>query len=172
VSLNNRRWWNEFKEYTKYFDKARYARMGKQFAGLGLVRFFKPAPYANMPDNVRELVFEHYCQPKAYDAMIDEVLNIDQSIELIDGLPKFPDVPLKVIYPSPESNVQLWNKYGMKKELAEKMEKLHEELAHEQLGYSSHSEWVVAEKSSHAIHLDRPDLVVKEISDCIDKIRK
>jgi hypothetical protein len=145
--------------------------MGKMFAEYGLVRFFKPTPYENIPDNVRNLVFEHYCQIKAYDAMIDEVVNIDRDIDLINGLAKFPDVPLKIIYPSPESNIKLWTKYGMKKELAQKMEDLHQELAREQLGYSARNEWVVAERSSHAIHLDRPDLVIKEISDVIDKTR-
>lgn len=172
VSLNNQRWWNEFRDYARYFDKARFARMARKFSQLGLTRLFKPAPYPNIPDNVRGLVFEHYCQLKAFDAMIDEVSRMDQSIEMVKNLPAFPDIPLKILFPSPESNVKLWVQYGMREELAQKMEALHQELAREQLAYSPKSEWVVVEKSGHGMHLDRPDVVIKEIFDMVDKTKK
>jgi hypothetical protein len=171
VSLHNRRWWNEFKGDTLYFDKTRYVRWGRTFARLGLMRLFKPLPYDHVPENIRDLVTEHYCQLPAYDATLDEIVHIDTSIAQINALPLFPAVPLAVMFPDPVINVRNWVSYRVPEPLAVKMEKLHEELVREQLAYSPQSAWVLAGGATHAVHLDRPDLVVQTIVQMVAQLR-
>ena len=53
--------------------------------------------------------------------------------------------------------------YGVKEELAKRMETLHRELSLEELAYSSKSEFVVVKDSGHGIHLYRPDAIIAEV---------
>ena len=81
----------------------------------------------------------------------------------------FPAVPLRVITHSPEVQIEQIVRFGgLPKEQAESVEKLWRELLQAHLALSPKSSLVVAERSSHNVHLDEPDLVVKNILEMIE----
>jgi pimeloyl-ACP methyl ester carboxylesterase len=171
VSLHNRRWWTEFPQFTRYFDKAKYADYGRKFAKSGLERITGFLPYENVPAPVKNLVVEHYCSPRSYDAMQDEIVRIDSCIAIIDRLGPFPAIPLKIIAPSSESIMREWIKYQVPRPVAEKMQKLHEELTKELIRYSPAGTLSIIDQTGHGIHLDRPDALIAEIGSLIEEIR-
>lgn len=146
--------------------------MGRLFAALGLVRLFKMQAYPHIPQNIRKLVNEHYCRTESFNAMLSESETTVLSGYEVKAIGPFPDVPLKVIYPSPECNMKNWIDYGVEEGLTKEMESLHEELARLALAYSTKSEWVIAENSTHAIHLDVPDFIVQQLGDLVNKARE
>lgn len=169
LSLDNRRWYDRFPKHKEYYDKSAGLKMGRLLATLGLVRLFKMEAYPRIPASIKKLVNEHYSQPTAFNAFYSESVSSVLSGEEVKAVGPFPQIPLKIVYPSPEVNIKNWIEYGVEESLTREMEKLHEELAKEMLDYSSRSEWVVAEHSTHAVHLDEPVFIAEQIRDLMGK---
>jgi pimeloyl-ACP methyl ester carboxylesterase len=169
LSLDNKRWYDRFPNHKEYYDKSAGLRMGRLLAMLGLVRLFKMEAYPRVPESVRKLVNEHYAQPRAFNAFYKETLSSVFAGEQVKAVGPFPQIPLKIVYPSAEVNARNWIAHGVDASLTWEMERLHEELAKEMLSYSSQSEWVVAEHSTHAIHLDEPLFIAGQIRDLLEK---
>jgi pimeloyl-ACP methyl ester carboxylesterase len=82
-------------------------------------------------------------------------------------------VPVRVLYHSPKVIVDEIVQYGrLRREEAEKVEALWEELVREYLTLSPKSRWIEAEGSGHFIHLQSPDLVVRTVLSLIGELRQ
>jgi pimeloyl-ACP methyl ester carboxylesterase len=167
----NQRWYNEFPDQVLFYDKEKAVKTGKTFAILGLMRLFRFIPYLHVPKKIRRLVINHYSSARAYNAIINELENWRISIEQINKLPSFPDIPLKILFPATEATVKSWLAYKVPEDLARKMEKLHEEMVTNMLSYTLKSELIVVPDTTHAIHLDQPELVAEKIIQTIYEIR-
>ena len=170
-TLDNQRWYDEFPEHKVFYDKEKSVKVGRIFALLGLMRFFRFVPYQHIPKRIRKLVINHYSSIRAYNAILNELRSWRTSVELIKTLPSFPDIPLKILFPATEATVKSWTAYKVPEDLARKMEKLHEEMAIEMLHYSSKSELIVVPDTTNAIHLDQPELLAEKIIQSIYEIR-
>lgn len=170
-TLDNQKWYDEFPEHKVFYDKEKSIKVGRIFALLGLMRFFRFVPYQHIPKRIRKLVINHYSSIRAYNAILNELRSWRTSVELIKTLPSFPDIPLKILFPATEATVKSWTTYKVPEDLARKMEKLHEEMALEMLHYSSKSELIVVPDTTNAIHLDQPELLAEKIIQTIYEIR-
>ncbi len=172
LSLDNKRWYIRFPTYKSYYDKSQGLKMGRLLAALGLVRLFKMEAYPRIPAEIKRHVNEHYSRPDAFNTFYSESVSSVLAGEEVKSIGPFPPIPLKIVYPSPEVNMKNWIDYGVDATLTKEMESLHEELAREMLAYSPKSEWIVAEKSTHAMHLDEPDFLIDQIKDLVIKARE
>jgi pimeloyl-ACP methyl ester carboxylesterase len=170
-SPDNDRWYKEFPDHKVFYDKEKAVRTGKIFAMLGMMRLFRFVPYLNVPKKIKRLVINHYSSQRAYKAILNELANWRLSVEQIKNLPSFPDIPLKILFPATEATIKSWTAYKVSEELARKMEHLHEKLLKEMLSYSSKSELIVIPDTTHAIHLDQPELVAEKIIQTIYELR-
>jgi pimeloyl-ACP methyl ester carboxylesterase len=170
-SPENQRWYDEFPDYLMYYDKTKSVKTGKTFALLGLMRMFRFVPYLNVPKKIKRYVISHYSSLRAYRAIMNELQNWPVSVEQINNLPSFPDVPLKILFPASESTIKSWMAYKIPEPLARQMEQLHEDLVKNMMTYSSKSELIDIPDTSHAIHLDQPNLVAEKIIQTIYQLR-
>ena len=170
-SPDNQRWYDEFPDHKVFYDKERAVKTGRIFAMLGLMRLFRFVPYLHVPKKIRRLVINHYSSQRAYNAILNELENWRVSIDQLKNQPSFPDIPLKILFPATEATIKSWTAYKVPEDLARKMENLHEKLVKDMLAYSSKSELVVIPDTTHAIHLDQPELVAEKIIQTIYELR-
>jgi pimeloyl-ACP methyl ester carboxylesterase len=171
VTPENQKWYDEFPDHGIFYDKLKSVKTAKSFALFGLMRLFRFVPYLNVPKKIKRFVINHYSSMRAYKAMINELENWRTSVDQINTLSSFPDVPLKILFPATEATIKSWVAYKMPEDLARRMEKLHEDLAKNMLTYSSKSELIMIPDTSHAIHLDQPELVAEKIINTIYEVR-
>lgn len=90
----------------------------------------------------------------------------------------FPDIPVKVIVQDNEITVRDAIRYkeikGGNSEIRvrEYLRSTKERQRKNYMGLSSNCQWILAEGSGHNIQFDRPDLIIKIISDLVIEIRK
>ncbi|TKI81775.1 alpha/beta hydrolase, partial [Bacillus wiedmannii] len=72
-------------------------------------------------------------------------------------------VPLIVIGRDPQYSITQLTKGGMPKEEATQLEAMWQELIHEQLQLSIHSQYILAEHAGHGIENTRPDIIIEAI---------
>jgi pimeloyl-ACP methyl ester carboxylesterase len=170
-SPENERWYEEFPDHKVYYDKEKAVKTGRIFAMIGLMRLFRFVPYLNVPKKIKRLVINHYSSLRAYKAILNELENWRLSVEQLKSLPSFPDIPFKILFPATEATINSWTAFKVPEDLARKMEQLHEKLVKDMLAYSSKSELVVIPETTHAIHLDQPELVAEKIIQTIYELR-
>lgn len=104
---------------------------------------------------------EFITSPNMFKTVAEEFQNWESSSESIKELGEFPNIPLTVIARDIEASVNAFVQYNIPEEEAVKYEKVWREL---QIGLSQLStkgELIIADRSDHGIHLDRPDIVIK-----------
>lgn len=170
-SIENQRWYDEFPDHSNYYDKTRAIAAARKYALSGLMRLFRFTPYQNIPKKIKRLVINHYSSQRAYKAMLSELENWKSNVEQIGKMSSFPDVPLKILFPSSDATIKNWMSYKMPEKLARDMEKLHLTLAENMLGYSSKSEMIRVPDTTHALHLDQPELVAEKLIQLIYELR-
>lgn len=99
--------------------------------------------------------------PNMFKTVAEEFQNWESSSESIKELGEFPNIPLTVIARDIEASVNAFVQYNIPEEEAVEYEKVWREL---QIGLSQLStkgELIIADRSDHGIHLDRPDIIIK-----------
>lgn len=164
-------------------DKSRALKIYSALGWMGLLRFLKrlliKAPpfcyYRYMPSDRITILWQHLLLPKLYSTALQEyrIARSDRQVELLAAAGQFPPVPVRVLYHSPKVIVDEIVQFGrLRREEAEKVEELWEELVREYLILSPKSRWIEAEGSGHLIHLQSPDLVVRTVLDLIGELRQ
>lgn len=104
---------------------------------------------------------EFITSPNMFKTVAEEFQNWESSSESIKELGEFPNIPLTVIARDIEASVNAFVQHNIPEEEAVKYEKVWREL---QIGLSQLStkgELIIADRSDHGIHLDRPDIVIQ-----------
>ncbi|MEK6756903.1 MAG: alpha/beta hydrolase [Bacteroidota bacterium] len=164
-------------------DKSRGLKMYNVLCMTGILRLLKPliikAPpfryYNNVPSERIKILWQNLLFPKLYKTALSEyrIAQKDGQVELLTAAGQLPPVPVRILYHSPKVMVDEIMEYGgIKRDEAEKVEALWEELVREYLTLSPKSEWITAEGSGHFIHLQSPDLVVRTVLDVIGELRQ
>ncbi|MBN1855330.1 MAG: alpha/beta hydrolase [Dehalococcoidia bacterium] len=162
-------------------DKTPLLRKLNALGRLGLVRILRSAfqarllsQYKSLPDNMIEIIWQHFTLRKAQKAMLDEYMQNDTPANSseVRAAGTFPPVPIKILFHSPQLMVQhMVTAKGLQRDDAEDVEGLWEQLVRAYLKLSPHGEWIVAHKSGHNIHFDQPDLVIDEMQQMIQSLR-
>ncbi len=160
-------------------DKSASMTMLAPLSQLGIMRALKPimmkAPpfyyYAKrMPARNIEAIWQDMLMPHVASTALAEnaQAHIDQNNQDLLAPGGFPNVPVTVIYHTPEIIIGEIVKYGgLNRSDAESVERLWESLVKEYVTLGAPGTWIVSAGSSHFIHLDNTALVMDEIKKLI-----
>lgn len=104
---------------------------------------------------------EFITNPNMFKTVAEEFQNWESSSESIKKLGEFPNIPLTVIARDIEASVNAFVQYNIPKEEAVKYEKVWRELQIGLSQFSTKGKLIIADRSDHGIHLDRPDIVIQ-----------
>ncbi|HEX3028758.1 MAG TPA: alpha/beta hydrolase [Clostridia bacterium] len=162
-------------EYTKSgVNKLKGFKLGQLFTrlrlGFLLVPLLKKGPpfyyYNNFDRDAEEYILSSLKKPMQYRTAIDEY-ELSHDEKYIAGLKEksgFPEIPLILFTHTSVTAIEENMHYGGNtRELAEKVETIWQRVMKEYLDFSSLSEWIQAERSSHYIHLTEFELIKKAI---------
>jgi len=124
---------------------------------------------------IREVIWQHHALSKAHKAMLSECEQNATPANSSDvrAAGDFPHVPVRVLYHSPRRMVrEMTMLNGLQREDAEEVEDIWQQLVRAYLKLSPHGQWIVAPESGHYIHLDEPDLVVREVLGLVASVRQ
>jgi pimeloyl-ACP methyl ester carboxylesterase len=117
----------------------------------------------NFSVEARERILQFKINPKMYQAMAEEMEELENSAQAIRVAGSFPQIPLTVIGRDPDYSVRLLTAQGMPEQLAKKIEDVWQELITKQLDLSKNSKYIEAEQSGHGVHIDRPDIIINAV---------
>jgi len=158
-------------------DKRPAIRMTATLSRLGLLPLLKPvlikSPpfyyYEDLSPEVIEIIWRHHLRPELYTTSLAEYeeahrpANTEQLMEH-----EFPQVPVTVLYHSAGIIIEEIIKYGgLEREQAQQVESLWEDLTRSYLELAADSKWIVADRSSHFIPLDQPELVIAAVKEML-----
>ncbi|MGG1329729.1 alpha/beta hydrolase [Bacillus tropicus] len=99
--------------------------------------------------------------PSLYKATASELSEWKNCARSLKELYKTLKVPLIVIGREPQYSIAQLIKGGMPIEEATQLEAMWQELIHEQVHLSIHSQYILAEHAGHGIENDRPDIIIE-----------
>lgn len=117
----------------------------------------------NFSVEARERILQFKINPKMYQAMAEEMEELENSAQAIRVAGSFHLIPLTVIGRDPDYSVRLLTEQGMPEQLAKKIEDVWQELITKQLDLSKNSKYIKAEQSGHGVHIDRPDIIINAV---------
>ncbi|HDR7240159.1 TPA: alpha/beta hydrolase [Bacillus mobilis] len=106
---------------------------------------------------------EFSTSPLLYKATASELCEWKNCARSIKELHKTLETPLIVIGRDPQYSITQLTEGGMPKEEAIQLEAMWQELIHEQLQLSIHSQYILAEHAGHGIEIDRSDIIIEVI---------
>ncbi len=176
VPLDNARFQKELPPavFKNGVDKTRMLGLYRILSKLGLFRRFNLAAKLSLPEWVKRPLLENYCKDKAIVASISEMTHLEESISQVRDLASGLNVPLYVVTHSRKVHMEYYAQFGeatLPTAEAKHIEDLWEETYRQYLTWSPRSHWIVAEKSSHSIPLDEPDLVAELIQKLLQELR-
>ncbi|THG62217.1 MULTISPECIES: alpha/beta hydrolase [Bacillus] len=115
-----------------------------------------------LADQSRQQI-EFSTSPSLYKATASELSEWKNCAYSIKELYKTLEVPLIVIGRDPQHSIAQLIKGGMPIEEATQLEAMWQELIHEQLQLSIHSQYILAEHAGHGIENDRPDIIIEAV---------
>ncbi|MDP5272917.1 alpha/beta fold hydrolase [Chengkuizengella axinellae] len=102
--------------------------------------------------------------PKLFQTVSEELRHWELSSEKIKRLSKFPNIPLTVIARDIETSVNAFIKYNIPEEEAREYERVWRELQIELAKLSNQGGIIIADRSDHEIHIDRPEIVIQSLT--------
>ncbi|EEL46433.1 hypothetical protein bcere0021_15900 [Bacillus cereus Rock3-42] len=115
-----------------------------------------------LADQSRQQI-EFSTSPSLYKATASELSEWKNCALSLKELYKTLKVPLIVIGRDPQHSIAQLIKGGMPIEEATQLEAMWQELIHEQLQLSIHSQYILAEHAGHGIENDRPDIIIEAV---------
>ncbi len=106
---------------------------------------------------------EFSTSPSLYKATASELSEWKNCARSLKELYKTLKVPLIVIGREPQYSIAQLIKGGMPIEEATQLEAMWQELIHEQVHLSIHSQYILAEHAGHGIENDRPDIIIEAV---------
>ncbi|KML35437.1 alpha/beta fold hydrolase [Rossellomorea marisflavi] len=123
-----------------------------------------------LPTPLLEKLSDFQWNPLMYAAMHSEVTWWKEDAWIIKNGPRFPVIPLVVIARDKKSIIR--QEDGLPEWEKRIFEALWEKLMYEQTRLMDGSRFIVAEGSGHAVHLDRPDVVVEAFHHLTKKVQE
>jgi pimeloyl-ACP methyl ester carboxylesterase len=107
------------------------------------------------------------CDPTQYDALEAELDAVRQSGEETRNVGPFPHLPVLILSRDPTSMPSNWPP-----EVAKANSLVWNQMQEESKGLSPLSRRIIARGSDHYVHVDRPDLVNREITRLVEALRR
>lgn len=123
-----------------------------------------PSYVAQLPEDVRDVYVTMTSHPSYFDATLDELASLGETCTQVGKIGTLGDVPLVVLTAEHSIDTELLQSIGLPADLPiERFQPLWLSLQTELATLSTNGSHLVAEDSGHAVHLDRPDLVLAAI---------
>lgn len=116
-----------------------------------------------LPQAVQDALVDFQTEPDLYAMMDSEVEHWKTDAARIRTGP-FPDVPLIVIGRDPELSIQNGINDGLPEDELRQVEETWHRLVLRQATLTKQADFITATGAGHAIHLDRPDLVISAVT--------
>lgn len=123
-----------------------------------------------LPSDVQVELIHFSRRPNLYKTMIEEVRNWHADARFIKQLGSLGMMPLYVIGRDADHEVEQGMLNGFPESELTLLETTWHQLILEQTMLSTTSKLVIAEQASHAIHLDRPDVIIAVVEDHINQM--
>ncbi|XCA82131.1 alpha/beta hydrolase [Exiguobacterium mexicanum] len=123
-----------------------------------------------LPSDVQAELIQFFQRPNLYKTMIEEVRNWHADARFIKQLGSLSMMPLYVIGRDADHEVEQGMLNGFPESELTLLETTWHQLIFEQTMLSTTSKLVIAEQASHAIHLDRPDVIIAVVEEHIDQM--
>ena len=153
-------------------SKVAQLRRLRSFAGRGLMQLLRRKlqnsgqwePLRKLPEPLQHAIFAHYCLTKDYDATIDELQHLYESIAQVRSNGPVPDIPVVLIHHHPQTYKHELTSYGLNQEEAARVEAIWEETHRALLKDFPRGEWIQAARSGHSdIHLQEPEIIAEAV---------
>ncbi|MEG0384033.1 MAG: alpha/beta hydrolase [Solibacillus sp.] len=116
-----------------------------------------------LPYDIQQRLLDFQINPSLYKAMYKEISNWKRDGEIIKNLVEYPDIPLIVLSRDLEHCIRLGLMEGLPEWELRLFEEKWQELVRNQVNLTSKGKLIIAQGSSHSIHMDRPDIIVHSI---------
>ena len=141
--------------------------LGKSFGEQAL-----PPHIQQLPADVQDAYVTMISHPSYFDATLGELRALEETCDQVGGLGDLGDLPLVVLTAESTLNSEALGAIGLPPDFpVEQIQSTWIELQEELASLSTNSTHLIAEGSGHAIHLDRPDLVVEAIEQVVSVSR-
>ncbi|MDR4936928.1 alpha/beta hydrolase [Rossellomorea marisflavi] len=127
-----------------------------------------PGCVLGLPTLLNEKLEDFQWNPLMYAAMYSEVTWWKEDAMIMKNGPGFPQIPLTVVARDKEYVIR--QEDGLPEWEKRIFETLWEKLMYEQSELTDDSRFIIAEESGHAVHLDRPDVVVEAFHHLAEKV--
>ncbi|HPI19554.1 MAG TPA: alpha/beta hydrolase [Candidatus Kapabacteria bacterium] len=128
--------------------------------------------YANIAKEIKSSLLKYYTEKKLYRTVIEEYELLDESINEINAIFTFPNIPIKVLCRDSKEMIRISNSIGIPEDEAKAVEEFWLQTTQELLNLSEQSEFKIVAGSNHSIHLSSPIAIIEETLDMLEKIRK
>lgn len=160
VSLNSRM--RNIKKFTEMEKDEFKAHIGPLLEGL----------YKGFPEEMQEAFALYQSDQNFYNTIVDEYESLEESCKLTNQINVFTNIPVKVLCRDYEVMTQLAKQIGIPEEEARMIEEKWLEYSKELLKLSTESELIIAKGSAQSIHLSRPDIIISQILDMVNKVKE
>ena len=138
--------------------------VGLIFAGLRISQ--KVEPTAGF-EAYAAVIQADNCDPTQFDALEAELDAVRQSGDETRRVGPFPDLPVLILSRDPASMPPNWPP-----EVAKANSVVWNQMQEESKALSPISRRVIARGSDHYIHVDRPELVIREVTALVESLRQ
>ncbi len=128
--------------------------------------------YADMHKEMKSALLKYYTDRKLYRTVLKEYEMLDESIDEINSIPTFPNIPIKVLCRDAKEMLRISTSIGIPEEEAKAIEEFWLRNSRKLKDLSEKSEFSIIENSNHSMHLSSPDVIIAETLDLLEKIRK
>jgi len=128
--------------------------------------------YENMQKQMKSALLKYYADRKLYRTVLKEYEMLDESIDEINSIPTFPNIPIKVLCRDAKEMLRISTSIGIPEEEAKAIEEFWLRNSRKLKDLSEKSEFSIIENSNHSMHLSSPDVIIAETLDLLEKIRK
>ncbi|MBN1956529.1 MAG: alpha/beta hydrolase [Anaerolineae bacterium] len=168
-------------EYTQIFQQQNsYLGVMGLMARFGVLRLMGRSageqalpPYVlQLPEDVQNVYLTMMSHPSYFDATLGEIQVLAETCAQVSGLGDLGDLPLVVLTAENSVDVETLQAIGLPADFPiGEIQPLWLELQDELASLSTNSAHIIAAGSGHAIHLDRPGLVIEAIQQVIGQSR-
>jgi len=148
-------------------DLAEAARRKRKLAATGLYRLSSPLKGYKLDKQYKRYIIEHYTRTANYDAMIDEITQVETALGEASVADGFPGIPVNILFPSSETVIRQWVKSGINEYSARQLHRVYEEMTKDIVDISPYTSITEVPGSGESIHISKPEFVVQELKQMI-----
>lgn len=138
-------------------------------ASKGIFRIIPPFRGYKLDKRYRRYIIEHYSRTEHYNTMQNEISLLEKMLDEIKSSDKFPNIPLRILYPAGEALIRDWVRNGINEYSARQLGRKYQELSKDIMSISPNSTSLEVEGAGEHIHLGKPDILIREIKAMISE---